>query len=102
MKPAKSNLSSVRTCPHCGGDGSVTDTRDRNGRLKRTRRCDKCAKRWQTVEVHASIWDNIATAAVRLGAAAIAVEVAKRTVEALERPPQDEIDPIEGKMARIV
>lgn len=42
-------------CAHCGGESSVTDTRERTIAketvLNRYRRCDACGRRWATVEI---------------------------------------------------
>lgn len=39
-------------CPICNhGEHRVLETRERGGRLRRTRECIACAHRWRTLEV---------------------------------------------------
>lgn len=50
-------------CAHCGGESSVTDTRERTIAketvLKRYRRCDACGRRWATVEISRDHFVNL-------------------------------------------
>lgn len=42
---------SARKCICCGADSYVLDTRELlNGDIRRRRKCQKCGKRWNTIE----------------------------------------------------
>lgn len=39
------------TCPSCGSESGVYDSRPRHGTVQRRRRCNQCGERWNTLEV---------------------------------------------------
>jgi transcriptional regulator NrdR family protein len=90
MNAKSTTRGSVRQCPRCGGPKSeVADSRDEAGRLKRRRKCLACGHRWSTVEMPIAAYEAITTAKEALGAAALAVETARRIIAALEHPSID-------------
>lgn len=65
---------SVRECPVCGhGKSVVYDSREDYGRLMRRRRCARCDRRWDTVEVPIALWTGFAEATAQMEAARAAM-----------------------------
>lgn len=48
-------------CPNCGhGEHRVIRTAEKDGRVRRTRECLKCAGRWHTIEAPEAIYQQAA------------------------------------------
>ena len=46
-------------CKACGGDTKVVDSREDNGRTRRTRVCTECKHRFSTIEINGSdLYEN--------------------------------------------
>lgn len=66
---------SARECPVCGHDKSIVyDTRQDYGRLMRRRRCARCRRRWDTVEMPLALWTGFANATAQMETAKAAIE----------------------------
>jgi transcriptional regulator NrdR family protein len=55
-------------CPNCGQrtKTTVVDTRQVDGKIRRTRRCDHCLKRYTTIEVQETFFNAVAGVDQRL------------------------------------
>jgi len=47
------------TCPVCGGDTKINDSRSSGERLRRRRECLKCGHRFTTIEVDADYLEKL-------------------------------------------
>lgn len=41
----------MKYCKNCGSDSTVYDTRLKSGAVVRRRKCQKCGRKWMTIEV---------------------------------------------------
>jgi len=48
----------VKNCMDCGGNTTVTDSRNKNGAIWRKRKCNECGYSFTTVEVEECMLDN--------------------------------------------
>jgi transcriptional regulator NrdR family protein len=47
------------TCPVCGGDTKVIDSRPSEDSVQRRRKCLECDHRFNTIEIDKDFYDNI-------------------------------------------
>lgn len=61
------------TCPQCGGDTKVTNSRHDEAEVRRRRECLECGYRFSTVEIDMDLYDKL----MNTRAKAVKQEVAK-------------------------
>ena len=52
------------TCPNCGGDTKVIDSRPQEDSVHRRRECLTCKERFSTTEIDLQMYDKIANASL--------------------------------------